>query len=110
MAKKKGDSPTKKKSASGAGRKSAAKAGDGKSSKAKKATAADQNGMSDEQIGQTAGEIWHLLSTNGGQSLATVKKSIGAPPELTLAAVGWLAREGKLQFASSGRSLKVSLR
>lgn len=91
---------------------SAAKAGGRKSSSAKKSAADDPGsaGMSDELIGQTAGEIWHLLSAGGPQRLTTVKKSIPRSPELVLAAVGWLAREGKLKFASSGRSLKVTLR
>ena len=66
--------------------------------------------MSDELIGHTAGEIWHSLSTGGGQSLAALKKSANGSPELVLAAVGWLAREGKLEFDSTGRTMKVALR
>ncbi len=112
MAKKKAASSTKSKAASRSAAKSAAKADGQKSAKAKQkpAPAAKQNGMSDELIGHTAGEIWHTLATGGGQTLAALKKSADAPPELVLAAVGWLAREGKLEFNASGRSLKVSLR
>jgi len=51
-----------------------------------------------------------VLADHGGQSLTALKKSIDAPAELVVAAVGWLAREGKLDFATSGRSVKVSLR
>jgi hypothetical protein len=110
VAKKKADSSTKSKSASGSAHKSSAKAGDRKSSKEKKSAADDKNGMSDEQIGHVAGEVWQLLSANGGLSLATVKKAVDGSPDLILAAIGWLAREGKLEFASSGRSQKISLR
>jgi hypothetical protein len=66
--------------------------------------------LSEDQIGEVAGEIWHALAEHGGQSPTALKKLIDAPAELVLAAVGWLAREGKLEFAMSGRSVKVSLR
>jgi len=62
-----------------------------------------------DEIGHVAGEVWHLLNTKGELSLAAVKKSVGAPSDLVLAAIGWLAREGKLSFSASGRSVKVAL-
>jgi hypothetical protein len=101
VATKKTRSSTGGNSTSGSSRKPSASASD---------SADRKTGMSDELIGQVAGEVWHLLSANGGQSLAAIKKSIDGPSELVMAGVGWLAREGKLEFASSGRSLKVSLR
>ena len=52
--------------------------------------------LSNDQIGRTAGEVWHQLAENDGLSLAAIKKSLDAPSELVLAALGWLAREGKL--------------
>jgi hypothetical protein len=61
-------------------------------------------------IGHAAGEIWGLLSTNGQQTLPAVKKSIDAPSDTVLAAIGWLAREDKLDFAATGRTVKISLR
>jgi hypothetical protein len=80
----------------------------------KKAPAASapssQRPLSNQQIGEVAGEIWHLLAEHGGQNVAAMKKSVDAPAELVLAAVGWLAREGKLDFVTSGRSVKVTLR
>jgi hypothetical protein len=50
------------------------------------------------------------LDTAGAQNLAAIKKAIDAPNDLTLAAIGWLAREDKLEFSNSGRVLKISLR
>ncbi len=61
-------------------------------------------------IGEVAGEIWQLLATSDGQTLAAIKKAIAAPGDVVAAAVGWLAREGKLEFATSGRTLKISLK
>jgi hypothetical protein len=66
--------------------------------------------MSSDAIGDVAGRIWIFLSDEGPQSLAAIKKSAEAPGDLAMAAVGWLAREDKLQFHKSGRTVKVSLR
>lgn len=62
-----------------------------------------------EEIGHVAGEVWTALSTNGGQTIAALKKSVNASDELVLAALGWLARENKLAFETNGRSVTVSL-
>ena len=66
--------------------------------------------LSDTQIGETAGAIWGALADDGEKSLAAIKKAVDAPADLVLAAIGWLAREGKIEFATSGRSVKLSLR
>lgn len=63
-----------------------------------------------DQIGITAGAIWMYLTDNGETSLATLKKEVKAPGDLVLAAVGWLAREDKLDFAVNGKTVKVSLK
>lgn len=63
-----------------------------------------------EQIGEVAGLVWHVLAERDGQSLTALKKAVDAPSDLVLAAVGWLAREGKLEFVTSGRTMSVSLR
>jgi hypothetical protein len=42
--------------------------------------------------------------------IAAIKKSVGAPTDVIAAAIGWLAREDKLEFAVGGKALKVSLK
>jgi Winged helix-turn-helix domain (DUF2582) len=106
VATKKSVSSSNNKSAPSSSRKAAAK----KATNNHPSAAAQQDILSNEQIGRTAGEVWHELADSDGLSLAALKKSIDAPNELILAALGWLAREGKLDFATSGRSAKVSLR
>jgi hypothetical protein len=69
-----------------------------------------QRQISSEEIGHVAGEVWDILHNNGDQTLVALKKSVHAPADLVVAAIGWLAREGKLNFANDGRSVKVSLR
>ncbi|TWT88550.1 hypothetical protein Mal64_20330 [Pseudobythopirellula maris] len=66
--------------------------------------------LSEELIGRTAGEVWGVLAADGEQTLAAVKKRVMAPGDVVMASIGWLAREGKLTFKTSGRSLKLSLR
>jgi hypothetical protein len=66
--------------------------------------------LSSTEIGHVAGDVWGLLVRDGAQTIAAIKKSIDAPPDFVLAAIGWLAREDKLEFSTHGRSVKVSLR
>ena len=61
-------------------------------------------------IGQTAGQVWHLLDENGPMSLTRLAKSIDAPRDLVMQAVGWLAREDKINIEDDARSKIVSLR
>jgi hypothetical protein len=69
-----------------------------------------QRGLSSELIGETAGEIWRVLSDRGAQTLAGLKKSLDTSDDQVMLAVGWLAREEKLVFETNGRSVSVSLR
>jgi hypothetical protein len=77
---------------------------------AKPAPVAARQALTNESIGQTAGEVWQLLDSQGAQSVLAIKKAISVPDELVLAAIGWLAREDKLNFSKGGRSLTISLR
>jgi Winged helix-turn-helix domain (DUF2582) len=70
----------------------------------------DARSLSNHDIGLVAGEIWGCLTTNNGQTLAAIKKSVAAPSDVVAAAIGWLAREDKLEFTTSGRTLKIGLR
>ncbi|MEQ8848286.1 winged helix-turn-helix domain-containing protein [Botrimarina sp.] len=72
--------------------------------------AAPKPELCDEQIGYAAGEVWGVLNGAAPMTLAALKKAIDRPAETTLLALGWLAREGKVTFAPSGRSVKVSLK
>jgi hypothetical protein len=90
-------------------RKAAASNGDGQSLSDKKAKSSAQRGLSAEDVGYVAGEVWACLDRDGAQTVAAVKKAVDAPGDLVMAAIGWLAREDKLEF-SRDRSVKISLR
>lgn len=77
---------------------------------AAKKTPASTRPLSNLQIGEVAGEVWHALEGGEALTVANVKKQVDAPPELVTAAIGWLAREDKLDFNQTGRSLKLTLR
>jgi hypothetical protein len=61
-------------------------------------------------IGHAAGEIWGLLSSGGPRTIADIKKSVKAPGDVVVAAIGWLAREHKLEFDTNGKTVKIGLR
>lgn len=66
--------------------------------------------VSNDQIGYAAGAVWSELHGKGWLTVAAIKKAVDFPPDTTTMAIGWLAREGKLDFLVSGRSVKVTLR
>ena len=61
-------------------------------------------------IGETAGVVWCALSENGGMTMAKLIKVVGEPRDNVMQALGWLAREDKIDIVEEGRSRVVSLR
>jgi len=62
------------------------------------------------QVGDTAGKIWHALNEEGPQTLAQLKKKLNGSGELVGFALGWLAREDKVEISQDKKSFKVALR
>jgi hypothetical protein len=68
------------------------------------------NTLSVHAIGATAGTIWKFLDRHGGQArLAAVRREVAVPEPLLLMAVGWLAREGKLDIRQEARVVYVTV-
>lgn len=68
--------------------------------------------MSDlyQEIGEASGKIYRGLE-KGEQTLTQLQKSSGVDDKaLFNQAIGWLAREGKLNINNSGKAPKVSLK
>jgi hypothetical protein len=63
-----------------------------------------------QQIGETAGAVWHALHENGPLTLAKLEKQLGVNRDLVMQAVGWLAREGKIEISESKRAKVVALK
>ncbi|MEQ8789718.1 MAG: winged helix-turn-helix domain-containing protein [Pirellulaceae bacterium] len=62
------------------------------------------------QIGEVAGQIWHTLEDEGPKSVSKLVKSIDAPRDTVMQALGWLAREDKIDIDETNRGRVVSLR
>ncbi|HTW25361.1 MAG TPA: winged helix-turn-helix domain-containing protein [Candidatus Baltobacteraceae bacterium] len=62
------------------------------------------------EIGETAGAIWQVLSSEGPQTFAALMEEIDAPQSIFFMAVGWLSREDKVRFDAANGDYVVSLR
>lgn len=54
-------------------------------------------------IGNNAGLVWNALNTNGMMTETKLKKETGLASAEFYAALGWLAREGKLNVVVETR-------
>ncbi|MBI5968481.1 MAG: winged helix-turn-helix domain-containing protein [Deltaproteobacteria bacterium] len=61
-------------------------------------------------IGETAGKVWKYLNEKGEANLSQLKKGVKGDPNLILQAIGWLAREGKLNIEKKARYITYSLK
>ncbi len=62
------------------------------------------------QVGETAGKVWHVLSEGGPLTLAQIKKKLNGSSDLVGLALGWLAREDKVEITPDKKTLRVQLR
>jgi hypothetical protein len=63
-----------------------------------------------EEIGKTAGTIWHALNTRGELSLSELKKAVKGKEPTFDWAIGWLAREDQIEIRSEKRSFRIRLK
>lgn len=62
-----------------------------------------------ELIGTTAGNVWQVLNANGPVTVARLVKETGAPRDVVMQGIGWLAREGKVAYFDGSRTKRVGL-
>ena len=62
------------------------------------------------EIGILAGNVWGILNKKGPMTLTQLKKLVNEKDFTLHAAIGWLAREDKLEFQKSGNSIKIILK
>jgi len=62
------------------------------------------------QVGETAGKIWHLLNDEGPQTTSQLKKKFNGSGEVLGFALGWLAREGKVEITQDKKIVTVALK
>ena len=61
-------------------------------------------------IGETAGLVWRTLDAHGPMSMVRLIKAVGRPRDVVMQAVGWLAREDKVNIEEDRRTRIISLR
>lgn len=59
--------------------------------------------MEINNIGNNAGLVWNALNANGKMTDTKLKKETGLASAEFFAALGWLAREGKLNVVTETR-------
>ena len=57
------------------------------------------------KIGENAGIIWRMMDNNKHWEYGELKKATGLSDRELNAAIGWLARENKIQFLSRHQSV-----
>ncbi len=63
------------------------------------------------QIGEAAGVLWHALEGSTSWVTATqLRNRTALSNDMLQRALGWLAREGKIQLELSGKVVKVMLK
>lgn len=62
-----------------------------------------------EMIGTAAGKIWEALSQKESATISQIPKLISEKDSLAYQALGWLAREGKVEYRTQGNKTYVSL-
>ncbi len=61
------------------------------------------------KIGENAGAVWSALSDGEKKTVKELKKSTKLTDKDIFAALGWLAREAKLELESEGAEVFVKL-
>jgi len=61
-------------------------------------------------IGETAGQVWHLLSSDGPQTLPQLRRKLDGTSPFVDFAVGWLLREEKVEINQEKKSLRLRLK
>ncbi len=60
-------------------------------------------------IGEVAGMVWHTLREEESISTARLSRTVDAPRDLVMQAIGWLAREEKVVITETSRGKMISL-
>lgn len=63
-----------------------------------------------ETIGQAAGKMWKFLDENGASSPSKIAKETGISKTDLQRAIGWLAKEDKIEIEVNGRMETLSLK
>lgn len=61
------------------------------------------------QIGEVAGMVYRTLLEEKSMSTAKLSRTVDAPRDIVMQAIGWLAREEKVKIDPTSRGKMISL-
>lgn len=70
----------------------------------------EQGTAMNDDIGRTAGLVWHCLERNGNMRTAQLPRELGATRDQVQRAIGWLAREDKILIEGEKTAEIISLK
>jgi hypothetical protein len=62
------------------------------------------------KIGDAAGVVWHHLADTGPASITALIKDVDLSRDLLMQAIGWLAREDKIEIIEENRKRLITLK
>jgi hypothetical protein len=65
--------------------------------------------MNKRSIGTNAGIIWRIMNNNMSWNYAELKEKSGLSDMDLCAAIGWLARENKIEFEDNSKEQRIYL-
>ena len=63
-----------------------------------------------DDIGSVAGAIWRYLENNNEATITKLTRELGKKERTIVMGVGWLAREGKLDFEKRKQGTYITLK
>jgi hypothetical protein len=63
-----------------------------------------------QKVGEAAGLIWLAIDSQGPLKMTALKKQLKLNDTILNMALGWLAREDKIEMTASGRTFLVQLK
>jgi hypothetical protein len=62
------------------------------------------------RIGETAGLVWRYLDSTGPVRITVLIRELATPRDLLMQAIGWLARESKIDVKEEKRGKIICLK
>ena len=63
-----------------------------------------------DRIGEAAGVVWRYLHESGPVPFTALTRDVDLSRDLLMQAIGWLARENKLEIVESKRKKSIALK
>ena len=62
------------------------------------------------KVGEAAGQVWQVLSNEGPLTVTQLKNKLNGTSDVMSFALGWLARENKIEISQEKKTFRVRLR